>query len=409
VGQSLREALSKAMAKDEGPGDEPAPEPETSAADVEAPEPAEGAEPEVATEEPKAQSALDARARDEGGRFAKEAKRPGKEPTADTAADPAKATGQQPAPAPKVAAAPVAPAAPTAVAGGDPALKPPSSWKPLAREKWGELPRWAQEEASRTEKEAQKVMLRDAGNQRIVNAVAQTLGPYEQMIRAEGAEPLAAVGALLKQSHMMRYGAPAQKAAFIDQLIETHQVPVDAAWVAKMIQRHRVDINALADVLDGKGAAPGQTQAAPPAPVFDPAAMERQILEKVQQNFQQQQWATMQAQESANVETFISGQEFGDTVRQEMADLLEMHARTGRSLSLQQAYEKAVQNHPDLAPVLQQRREAEAAKAKLASTQRARVASSSVKTQPAGAPPPAKKPGLRGALEESWAQLEDQR
>ena len=67
-----------------------------------------------------------------------------------------------------------------------------------------------------------------------------------------------------------------------------------------------------------------------------------------------------------------------------MADLLDASYRRGKSLTLEQAYEKACQINPDVAAAFSQRKAALAAKEQAQSAQRAQVASSSVKANPAG-------------------------
>lgn len=395
---SLRETLTNAFAEAEAPEDAaPAPAETSPAAEAAetaaAPETLEQAENAAPAADGPAPAATDKPARNTDGTFAKGAKKaPAAEAKAKGSADPKAAPGT----APTAAAAPAP--APT-----EPALKAPSSWKPQAREKWGALPAEVQQEVARVDGEVRQVMQRAAGNQRVVEAVQRTLQPFEQMIRAEGHQPLQAVESLLRQAHLMRFGPPAAKMQFVEGLIERNQIPVDAPFLAKLIQRHRVPIEALADALEGKTSTGGQAQAG--APSFDPNALVQQVLSAVDQRDQERERHRAEqdfARMRDDGDAFLSKQEFGEDVRGLMADLLEMRARQGTPLSLEDAYNQAVQYHPEVSQTLKQRADAEAAKAKAASTQRARSAAVSVRSQPAGAAPAPKAKGLRGMLEKVW-------
>lgn len=402
---SLRETLTAAF--DEA-AEEPAPL-QTSATEPAVEEPAAALETEAKSgEQPAADAPLSEgeRPRNQDGTF-KEARKV--RPPA-----PAKAAQASAAEAKTVPPVPVAPKAPAAVPaaavpGEAPAaLKAPVSWKPQAREKWVGLPPEVQAEVVRVDGEVRRVMQEGAARVRALDAVQRTLQPFDQMIRAEGHQPLQAVESLLRQAHLMRFGAPAAKVEFVEGLIERNQVPVDAALVARLVQKHRVPIDALVDALEGKPSAPGQAQ---PSQAFDANAIVQQVMSAVDQREQARE-QRLQQQEFTRLksdgETFIAQQEFGEDVRDDMADVLERAARRGTPMTLEQAYKRALQIHPEVSETLKQRADAEAAKAKVASTQKARAAAGSVKNQPAGAPPASKAKGLRGALEAAWDEQMEQ-
>jgi hypothetical protein len=101
-------------------------------------------------------------------------------------------------------------------------------------------------------------------------------------------------------------------------------------------------------------------------------------------------------------EFIASGEaEFYEDVKPLMGKLFQ----AGVVKNLKEAYNAAVKLNPETASVLQQREAAKQANAATASTQRARAAASSVKSQPAGPvsrPPP---DDIRGALRESIQEL----
>lgn len=394
----LREALTEAYdaaAETEAPETaiaEPAaeaPEPEPApVAGEETVEAAEGAPPE--TEAEKVQRARD----EESGRFVKERKRKAAAAKGSAAAagggKAAAAPGDQAAGAKVVPAAGVKPAgaaaAPPVVA--EPAVKAPASWKPGAREKWAATPPEVQAEILRVDREVRQVMQEAAPLRQQQAKFQAAIAPYAQMIAAEaGGDPMRAVGSLLQTAAALR----------------TAPEPHKAAMVASMMKTFGISVESLATALDGK-AAPGGGQG---AQSFDPGQLRAQLKQELLGELEQRDQAQQQQKAQAEAETFLAGKEFGGDVREDMADLLQGAARRNVAMTLEQAYDRACKLNPDVSDTLEKRRAAEAAKAKTASTQQARAASSSVKSQPTGAPvAPKSGNSRREALEEAWDAVE---
>lgn len=364
-----RDALEAAFDAIEAPDTPPA-EPTTSATPVPETESQHGRDE---TEKPEPRTAAE-KARDDKGRFQRSTNRVPKPKVG------AQTTTAPPAQATAAATATLAPgqATPSATA-----LKPPASWKPGAREKWATLPPEVQQEALRRERETQTALSEATEARRNWQAYQQVVAPYAGMIAAEGGNPISAAQNLFQTAAVLRTGAPAHKAQL----------------VARLIQQFGVDINMLASALDGH-APQGQGQQQPQQfrdPRFD-AFMQQMESQK------QQREAAMAQQTSGEVEDFLSSAEFGEDVRQDMADMLEVAARRGVALSLEDAYTRAVKLHPEVSGVLEQREAAKQANAQVASTQRARVAAVSLKSRPAGpssAPAPT---GRRAQLDAAWEQ-----
>lgn len=349
------------------------------------------------------------RGRDELGRYTP--KTPAKEKV--ELVDPAKKAVQpeKPAEAPiakldaaKAPEAPaVAPEKPTEVTKPtEPPLVAPRSWRPAAREKWASLPREVQVEALRVDREAQNAMTKTMKEREYAGKIREVLQPYEHMLRAENLDAPRAIGDLLRTAAALRTAAPVQKAAL----------------VANMVTQFGVPIEALADALDRQGPtrpigsiameAPSQYQ--PPAPQFpaqvfqdprvDQLLAEREAAAKAEADRQQ-----------TEISTFGQTHEFFEDVRQEMADELDRAKARGRSLTLEQAYGRALSWHkadPDseLGTVLRQRDEAAAAKAQLAQSQQARAAAAvSVKAEPAPVAVPTTKGTALDDVRAAFARL----
>jgi hypothetical protein len=96
------------------------------------------------------------------------------------------------------------------------------------------------------------------------------------------------------------------------------------------------------------------------------------------QQFQQQREMQVQQQAVNEVEQFLSQVEFGSDVREDMADVLEMAAKRGQSLTLQQAYERAVAINDNVRSALSQRQKLNGMQQQTQAAQRAKAAAVSV-------------------------------
>lgn len=356
---SRRDALEAAYDAVEAP-ETPAPvEPVQAAPTDTTPPPTEGTEPRTAAE----------KARDEKGRFAQPAKTPTvtKRPTLN--ARPA----VTPAPKP---GAPTATAAPTP--GALTAVKAPQSWKPAAREKWATLAPEVQQEVARRETEVNQRLRESADAQKQWGAFREATAPYEGVFRAEGGDATGAALTALQTSVALRVAPPAHKAAIVANIINTFGVPLEA--INQYLQ----------------GGAPQGHQTPPPAP--------QQFRDPRFDQFIAERQAQVQQATASEVESFGADHEFIEDVRHEMADLLEVAARRGVALSLEDAYTRAVKLHPGVAEVMEQRDAATAATAAQAATQRARAASASVRSRPAGPSSAPAATGRRAQLEAAMEQ-----
>ncbi len=367
MSDSLRDAVSAAFDQPEESAT-PAPEPAETTASPTAP-----SEPVAAESSSTAAPSAGASTRDEKGRFAPSAK-----------AKPA-TTAEQPAPpgarTDAVGGGPVLPTATAPVVPAPEPLKPPQSWKPQYREKWAGLPPEVQQEVLRREKEISTTMQEAAAVRRFQEQFQQTVAPFEGMIRAEGSEPLAAVRNLLQTAAALRTAPPAHKAQLIAQLVKSYSIPIDALDAA----------------LVGEQPPAGAAQHVDPRSIA--AQVRQEVIGGLTQHFQQAQAAKGRAEAEAFM---ASAPEFFDDVRDEMADLLEVSARRGVAMSPKDAYDRACRLNDNVRAVLEQRAAAANATNAQASTQRARAASSSVKSQPAGMAAPKELNSIRDYVEAAW-------
>jgi len=250
---------------------------------------------------------------------------------------------------------------------GPKADRAPASWKPELREHWATLPDGVRSEIYRRESEVQRTLQETAEARKTAEAVMKTIAPYEAFIKAENSNPLQAIDNLMSTAARLRTGT----------------APELAQLVAGIVNQFGVGRfgNAFIEQLDG--ALAGQT------PKVDPQqnAIEQVLNQKlapVQQmlnQFQQaqaQQQQMVQQQAVNEVEQFLSKAEFGNDVREDMADILEVAQRRGINMTLQDAYKKAVMMNDNVRSVLTQRVQSQKAQSQTQAAQRARSAAVSV-------------------------------
>lgn len=304
------------------------------------------------------------RSRDKSGKFAKES----------TAKSAPKAVRAMVADSPQAQSDPQPSTPPPAK------LKAPVSWKATVREKWESLPPEVQEEVLRREGETTTSLAQAVENKRFRESFKEAVAPYEGMLRAEGLEPMAAVGTLLQTAMALRTAPPGHKAQMLSNMARTFQVPV-TDMVVDLVRSGAVSIEALDSALAGQ---PTNGHAGGGGHAFDPNQFAQQVERSIMQRLVGQRDQSLKTQSAKQIEEFSQGKEFLDDVREDMADIMEMASRRGASMTLEQAYERACRMHPEVSKVMSQRDAAKAAKAKQEELQRSKLATSSVRSEPSG-------------------------
>lgn len=221
--------------------------------------------------------------------------------------------------------------------------KAPQSWGVSEREAWANIPAEIKAQIDKREKEIGHSLTTTGEARRFQDEFNQTVQAYEGFIKAEGATPMQAVGNLLQTAATLQQGSQQQK----------------ASRIAELIKHYGVDIAALDSLLSGE------------MPQNDPNEHLIQLLNEkmapINQFMQQQQFAQQQQvnDQQNNVKSeltaFEAQHEFVPDVRMDMADLMELAGRRGDSLTLDQAYERALSMRPDIQKVIEQRKAGAAA------------------------------------------------
>jgi hypothetical protein len=265
----------------------------------------------------------------------------------------------------------------------DPHSKAPQSWKAGAREAWGQLPQELRAEIHRRESETAQALQHSAQAREVIGTLQSIQQEFAPALQAEGVDLVTATRNLMQVSARLRFGTPQEK----------------AVTVAQIMQAYGVDVPTL-DAILSNTPLPQHAQAQAQQ-LRDPRV--DGLLSQIASARQQQ--AQQQAEEATReVSSFGEGKEFFDDVREAMADLIEVAARRGVDLSLDQAYERACQMDPEISRVLAQRQAAGAAQNAGASTARNRAAASSVRSTPVTGGQAPNPENLRGAIEAAWDQ-----
>ena len=216
----------------------------------------------------------------------------------------------------------------------------------------------------------------------------QAIQPFQHAITAEGVDPITAVRNLMQVGTTLRFGTPAEK----------------AGTVAKLVKAYGVDITALDGALVGETPPPGQG--------VDQQTIQALVQQQLAPLYQAAQARQAQAAQAAEgearsaLEQFASdaSHEFFGTVREDMADIIEVAERQGRALSLKDAYDRACMLHPEVSRVIMARRQGSAAQDLTRAAAKARGAAVSVKGgAPVGNPDRAEPTSVRESIEAAIA------
>ena len=263
--------------------------------------------------------------------------------------------------------------------------KAPASWTPAAREEWANVPASVKETINKREIEVQGVMKEGAQARGFVENFGKMVQPYQGYLSLGGKDPLQNIHNAIQAAATLQGGTPIQKA--------------EAAF--KMIRENGIDIQALDDLLVGNAPAIKEEMTPAMQKMQDRIDEQDRYLQGQHEERQRGQ-QDAQAETNTEVNAFIKGKEFGEDLRLDMADFMDMAERNGgQPISLDIAYDRAMASRPDLQTILTNRSSAEQSRGRL---DRARNAGSSIpqrSTGGGGSPAPT---NMREALTEAWNQ-----
>jgi hypothetical protein len=273
-----------------------------------------------------------------------------------------------------------------------PQERAPASWRPDVREHWASLPAEVRAEVARREREMQTTLQETAEARRFSEQLGKVIAPYEAFIRAENSNALQAIDNLMGTAARLRTGT----------------APELAQLMAGMVKQFGVGrfgqpfIEALDSALVGEIPRVDPQQAQLQQAIQQQLAPVQQFMSQFQQaQVAQQQRAQEQA--ASEVSKFIERAEFGEDVREEMADVLEVAQRRGRELSLADAYRQACLVNPRVRSVLEARAKQKGVQQLTGAAQKAKAAAVSVSGGPAIGAPKQESADIRSAIEAAIA------
>jgi hypothetical protein len=269
----------------------------------------------------------------------------------------------------------------------------PQSWKGDAKGEWAALPLRVRQEVHRREAEVNRVMQESHTAREVAGQFGKVISPFMGRIKSYNVSPLQAVEELFKADYILGTGTTEQR----------------AEHMAKLIKSYGVDLNALDSALvRAMGGQPQGGQAPQGGVDIEQRVMQKvqELLNPVMQTFQQNQQAQQQAQQQIQQEASMTVEQMSldptyphfEEVRQDMADLIEIQAKRGVYLSLEDAYSRSVAMNPQLSQQMN-------AATLHQNAQKAKGASLSISGAPAmgGAQTPSGDGSLRGAIEAAFS------
>ena len=244
----------------------------------------------------------------------------------------------------------------------------PASWTKEAKGEWATVPLHIRQEVHRREIEINRALAEANNAKQQAGQYDQIASPYAARLQSLGATPQQAFQHLLNADYQLASGTPAQKAQFID----------------KLLQDYGVDITELDRVI---AARLGGSQPAPQQPDIQQLVQQQlqQALAPIYQQQQQQQLAQQQ-EVTRTVEQMSLDPKFPffDDVREDMADIMELSTKRGVAITLEQAYNKAIQLNPEVSSQMSRQQTLDQANQQHLQAQKAKRAGSSVTGSPAG-------------------------
>jgi len=264
-------------------------------------------------------------------------------------------------------------------------INAPIGFSPESREVWKDVPELVKEQIQKREREITDAMANSGESRRTHAALNELSNSYASVLAAEGvSSPMEAVEGLFRTVAELRLGSPQQT----------------ATKMAQLIQHYGIDINMLDSALAGE-----------PTQSDEMTAMERMMdskLAPLQEMLSNQRSAeTMAAESSQNkvneeLQEFAKSADFINDVRGDMADLIDLASKQGRSMGFKEAYDKACALNPSIVKVMRDREAAARLTEENNKSEGKKAAASSIPGRSADTSGDGSPSTLRGELEKLW-------
>lgn len=265
--------------------------------------------------------------------------------------------------------------------------KAPASWSLKARQAWATLPAEARNEIVKRERDFAIGIQKNSEAAKYGFEVQRALAPFQSVIRLEGADDITAISSLAQTAATLRLGTQMQKASILRDLISAYEV----------------DIGVLDSVLAGEQVSDEDHKIS--KLLEQKLAPFQQLLSSIEEG-KRAHASTVISKVDQEIANFEKSAEFINDVRDEMADILEIAARRGKPLTLQQAYNRAIALREDIIEIVQKRKHNDTLKEQHRKVQEKRQAAASLPSGTGGNPVPKQASSIREALENAFSMAD---
>jgi len=243
--------------------------------------------------------------------------------------------------------------------------KPPVGLSATAREAWKDTPKPVRDEIAKRERDYAKGLQKNAESAKRAEQMDAVLTNHQRYLQSSGQPAGAVINNLLSVASTLQFAPQEQRAAAI----------------AGLIRDFGVDIETLDNVLVSR-----------PVPQRQEPAQQGLTAEQVMQIMEQRE---SQSRVTQTLEQFANTHEFYSDVRGDMADLLDLAAKRGQEMTLDEAYKKACAMNDEIVSVTSQR----------GITPARRAAASSIRGNPGGSGLSSGDGSIKGDIERAIERL----
>jgi hypothetical protein len=244
------------------------------------------------------------------------------------------------------------------------------------RENWKNLDSQTKDEFKRYEERIGGMAQKYAHDARRAQAMDKVIQPYSQLMQMNGG-PQNILPALLQTGAALQTGNEVER----------------ARTVATLMSQFQVSPAQVAGFLKGENPEPSQNDQIQQM-INKQMAPVHQQLQRYQQRDQQMRQQG-QEQIKGKIREFAQANEFYGDLSETMADIMDIAARNGREMGLQEAYDAAAWQHPEIRKIL-------IARQSQGQIQQRKRASSSIHGTPGGEGSSAAPGDLRSTLEQAF-------
>jgi hypothetical protein len=244
------------------------------------------------------------------------------------------------------------------------------------RENWKNLDSQTKDEFRRYEERIGGMAQKYAHDARRAQAMDKVMQPYSQLMQMNGG-PQNILPGLLQTGAALQTGNEVER----------------ARTVASLISQFQVNPAQVAGFLKGENPEPSQNEQIQQMINKQMAPVHQQLQQYQQRDEQMRQQG--QEQIKGKIREFAQANEFYGDLSETMADIMDIAARNGREMGLQEAYDAAAWQHPEIRKVM-------LARQSQGQVQQRKRAASSIHGTPGGEGSSSSPADLRSTLEQAF-------